>query len=129
MGLNKACTFFSATTLYVDVQIQAGWLKGTKALRSLKLEGNLLTSLDSGSFPLNGLRDLESLDVSDNLIIHLDKNRLVHFSFMQPFSSTFITHFVFAYCAFLHSHISYMNVFFQRKHRKCNMQHHPVLWS
>lgn len=65
--------------LYVDVQIQGVWFEGNKALRSLKLEGNLLTSLDSGSFPLNDLRDLESLDLSDNLIYHLHRNTSVHF--------------------------------------------------
>lgn len=61
----------------VDVQIHGGWLKGSKAPRSLKLEGNLLTSLDSGFFPLNDLRGLESLDLSENLIDHLHRNRLV----------------------------------------------------
>lgn len=74
MGPNKA----SDMVLCVDVQIQGGWLKGSKALRSLKLEGNLLTRLDSGSFPLDDLKHLESLDLSDNLIDHLDRNRLVH---------------------------------------------------
>lgn len=73
MCLNKACPLTR-----VDVQIQGSWLKGSKALRSLKLEGNLLTSLDSGSFPLDDLKDLESLDLSDNLIDHLDRNRLEH---------------------------------------------------
>lgn len=68
--------------LCVDVQIQGGWFKGSKALRSLKLEGNLLTSLDSGSFPLNDLKYLESLDLSDNLIDHLGRNRLVHISIL-----------------------------------------------
>lgn len=60
------------------MQIQGGWFSGSKALRSLRLEGNLLTSLDSGSFPLNDLKYLESLDVSDNLIQHLGRNRLVY---------------------------------------------------
>lgn len=78
MEPNKACTFSSDVFLCVDVQIQGSWFKGSKALRSLKLEGNLLTSLDSGSFPLNDLKYLESLDLSDNLIDHLGKNRLEH---------------------------------------------------
>lgn len=64
--------------LCADVQIQGGWLKGSKALRSLKLEGNMLTSLEYDSFPPNDLKGLESLDLSDNLIDHLDRNRLVH---------------------------------------------------
>lgn len=70
--------------LCVNVEIQGGWFQGNKALRSLKLEGNLLTSLDSGSFPLNDFHDLESLDLSDNLINHLDRDRLVHFLFLIP---------------------------------------------
>lgn len=41
------------------------------------MEGNLLTRLDSGSFPLNDLKYLESLDLSDNLIQHLATNRSV----------------------------------------------------
>lgn len=69
---------FSYVFFCVDVQIQGSWFKGSKALQSLKLEGNLLTSLDSGSFPSNDLKYLESLDLSDNLINHLGKNRLEH---------------------------------------------------
>lgn len=71
------------------MQIQAGWFKGTKALQSLTLEGNLLSSLGSGSFPVNDFRDLGNLDLSDNLIDHLDRNRLV-------FNLTIII-----YCSFL----------------------------
>lgn len=58
-------------------QIEGGWFSGSKALRSLRLEGNLLTTLDSGSLPLNDLNYLESLDLSDNLIQHLGSNRSV----------------------------------------------------
>nr|XP_024661875.1 uncharacterized protein LOC112436479 [Maylandia zebra] len=54
--------------------IQGGWFKGAKALQSLTLEGNLLTSLDSRSFPLNDLRELRNLDLSDNLIEHVERN-------------------------------------------------------
>lgn len=61
-----------------DEQVESAWFEGLIALQSLKLEGNLLTSLDSGSFPMNDFRQLESLDLSDNLIDHIDGNRLVH---------------------------------------------------
>lgn len=66
------------TWCWIDCQIEGSWFSGSKALRSLRLEGNLLTSLDSGSFPLNDLKYLESLDLSDNLIQHLGSNRSVH---------------------------------------------------
>lgn len=61
----------------IDCQIEGGWFSGSKVLRSLRLEGNLLTSLDSGSFPLYDLKYLQSLDLSDNLIRHLGTNRSV----------------------------------------------------
>ncbi|KAF7645847.1 hypothetical protein LDENG_00197420, partial [Lucifuga dentata] len=54
--------------------VEASWFEGLIALQSLKLEGNLITSVASGSFPLKDFRQLESLDLSDNLIDHLDKN-------------------------------------------------------
>ncbi len=69
--------FFSGIIICVDVEIQGGWLQGSSALQTLKLEGNLLTSLDSGSFPLKDFQSLESLDLSDNLIDHLGQNRSV----------------------------------------------------
>lgn len=81
MGKHTQCTdlciFPSDIVVCVDVQIRGGWFKGSKALRSLKLDGNLLTSLDSGSFPVDDLKHLESLDLSDNLIHHLDRSRSV----------------------------------------------------
>lgn len=99
VGLNKACMFSSDMILCVDVQIQGGWFKGSKALRSLKLEGNLLTSLDSGSFPLNDLKYLESLDLSDNLIDHLGRNRLVHISILlYTFLCLILCSFFILYC-------------------------------
>ncbi|XP_061654483.1 uncharacterized protein lrrc53 [Phyllopteryx taeniolatus] len=55
-------------------QIQANWLKGTLALRTLNLEGNRISSLDPGSLPFNELRYLENLDLSDNFIKSLDTN-------------------------------------------------------
>ena len=122
MGLNKACTFFSDMSLRVDVQIQAGWLKGTKALRSLKLEGNLLTSLDSGSFPLKDLRDLESLDVSDNQINHLDRNRLMHISFIHFFHTLLQerTVCICLLCIFAFSHIICAFFLSKKRHKRAS---------
>ncbi|XP_054624313.1 uncharacterized protein lrrc53 isoform X2 [Dunckerocampus dactyliophorus] len=53
---------------YPACLIRADGLKGTSALRSLKLEGNQITRLDAGWLPLDDLKDLESLDLSGNLI-------------------------------------------------------------
>lgn len=92
------CECESLNWCWIDWQIKGGWFSGSKALRSLRLEGNLLTSLDSGSFPLNDLKYLESLDLSDNLIQHLGTNRSVSLLPESDFQNVHLSYGHFSCC-------------------------------